>query len=149
MHAWISLVFSLSWTREHVYVCIFDVRSLHLSLPFSFKDRYIYLFAVFCLHVSLQARRGCRISLQMIVNHHVVAWNWTQDLWKSSQCSSPLFEPSLQPERSFILIPIDLQPSYRCVLSRVGGYRQLLCSRWLGTLNGTRYYCSYLCLSKR
>jgi hypothetical protein len=27
------------------------------------------------------------ISLQMAVSHHVVAGNWTQDLWKSSQCS--------------------------------------------------------------
>jgi hypothetical protein len=26
----------------------------------------------------------------MVVSHHVVAGNWTQDLWKSSQCSYPL-----------------------------------------------------------
>jgi hypothetical protein len=27
------------------------------------------------------------LELQMVVSHHVVAGNWTQDLWKSSQCS--------------------------------------------------------------
>jgi hypothetical protein len=26
----------------------------------------------------------------MFVSHHVAAGNWTQYLWKSSQCSSPL-----------------------------------------------------------
>jgi hypothetical protein len=26
----------------------------------------------------------------MVVSHHVVARNWTQYLWKSSQCSYPL-----------------------------------------------------------
>ena len=35
-------------------------------------------------------RRGHRIPLQMVVSHHVVAGNWTQDLQKSSQCSYPL-----------------------------------------------------------
>ena len=32
----------------------------------------------------------------MVVSHHVVAGNWTQDFWKNSQCSYPS-EPSLQP----------------------------------------------------
>jgi hypothetical protein len=26
----------------------------------------------------------------MVVSHHVASGNWTQDLWKSSQCSYPL-----------------------------------------------------------
>jgi hypothetical protein len=30
---------------------------------------------------------GIDFLLQMVVSHHVVAWNWTQDLWKRSQCS--------------------------------------------------------------
>jgi hypothetical protein len=29
---------------------------------------------------------GIVSSLQMVVRHHVVAGNWTQDLWKSSRC---------------------------------------------------------------
>jgi hypothetical protein len=35
-----------------------------------FKDLFI-MYTAFCLHVSLQARRGHRILLQGVVNHHV------------------------------------------------------------------------------
>jgi hypothetical protein len=70
----------------------------HMSLSFVSIDivylfRFICLFimhTVFCLHACLQARRGHQISLLMVVSHHVVAGNWTQDLWKSRQCSQPL-----------------------------------------------------------
>ena len=41
---------------------------------------------------------GINIPLQMVVSHHVVAGNWTQDLWKSSQCSYPLSHLSNPPE---------------------------------------------------
>jgi hypothetical protein len=56
--------------------------SLHLDLK---KKRFIvykYTVAVF-----RHTRRGHQISLQMVVSHHAVAGNQTQDLWKSSQCS--------------------------------------------------------------
>jgi hypothetical protein len=36
--------------------------------------------------VFRHTRRGQQISLQMVVSHHVVAGNWTQNLWKRSQC---------------------------------------------------------------
>ncbi|CAO2608126.1 hypothetical protein LEMLEM_LOCUS13668 [Lemmus lemmus] len=45
------------------------------------------MYTVFCLYVCLQARRRHQISLQMVVSHHVVAGNRTQNLWKNSQCS--------------------------------------------------------------
>jgi hypothetical protein len=35
-------------------------------------------------------RGGPQILLQMLVSHYVVAGNWTQDLWKKSQCSQLL-----------------------------------------------------------
>ena len=41
------------------------------------------MYTTFCPH----ARREHQISLQMLVSHHVVAENWTQELWKSSQCA--------------------------------------------------------------
>jgi hypothetical protein len=41
---------------------------------------YEYIVAIL-RHTS----RGQQIPLQMIVSHHVIAENWTQDLWKSSQ----------------------------------------------------------------
>ena len=52
---------------------------------FFFKDLfYVYKYTV---AVFRHTRRGHQIPLQMVVSHHVVAGNWTQDLWKSSQCS--------------------------------------------------------------
>jgi len=53
-----------------------------LSLKKKRKKEKIYTVAVF-----RHTRRGHQISLQMVVNHHVIAGIWTQDLWKSSQCS--------------------------------------------------------------
>jgi hypothetical protein len=52
----------------------------------------IYLFYV-CEYTAVlfrHTRRGHQIPLQMVVSHLVVAGNWTQALWKST-------EPSLQP----------------------------------------------------
>jgi hypothetical protein len=43
---------------------------------------YDYMVAVFRL-----TKRGHWIPIQMVVSHHVVAENSTQDLWKNSQCS--------------------------------------------------------------
>jgi hypothetical protein len=39
--------------------------------------------------------------IQMVVSHHVVAGNWTQDLLKSLQCSLTV-EPSLQSSLLFL-----------------------------------------------
>jgi len=36
--------------------------------------------------VFRHTRRGHQIPLQIVVSHHVVAWHWTQDLWRRSQC---------------------------------------------------------------
>jgi hypothetical protein len=59
---------------------------------YKFFKRFIYLFYVceYTVAVFRHARRGHQISLQIIVRHHVVAGNWTQDLQKSSQCTWPL-----------------------------------------------------------
>jgi hypothetical protein len=71
-----------------------------LCLFFFFK---IYLF-ILCIWVHCRCRQAhtrrehC-ISLQMVVSHHVVAGNWTQDLWKSSQVLLTT-EPSLQPQET-------------------------------------------------
>jgi len=59
---------------------------------FFFLKRFIYciLSTLYTVAVFMHTRRGHQIPLQMVVSHHVVAGNWTQDLWKSSQCSQPL-----------------------------------------------------------
>jgi hypothetical protein len=59
----------------------------------------MYLFNVYEYTVAVfrHTRRGRQISLQMVVSHHVVTGNWTQDLWKSTQPVLLTAEPSLQP----------------------------------------------------
>jgi len=58
----------------------------------------IYLFIIYKYTVAVfrHTRRGHQIPLQMVVSHHVVAGNWTQDLWKGSRVLLTT-EPSLQP----------------------------------------------------
>jgi hypothetical protein len=53
------------------------------------KQYSIYIFIVYEYNVAVfrHTRRRHKILLQMVVSHHVVAGNWTQDLWKSNQCS--------------------------------------------------------------
>ena len=53
-----------------VCVCVLKTYLFHL---------YEYTVAVF-----RHTRKGHWIPLQMVVSHHVVAGNWTRDLWKSS-----------------------------------------------------------------
>jgi hypothetical protein len=57
---------------EHGFVILKDLFSLCMWVHCS------------CLHTS---QRRHQIPLQMIVSHHVVSGNWTQDLWMNSQCS--------------------------------------------------------------
>ena len=57
----------------------------HLSSPSTFIFFFKYTVAI-----SRHTRRGHQIPLQMVMSHPVVAGNWTQDIWKSSQCSQPL-----------------------------------------------------------
>ena len=69
-----------------------ELRKCSAVLPMTwsfFKKLFIYLFNVYECTVAVfrHTRRGHRIPLQMVVSHHVVAGKWTQDLWKSSQCS--------------------------------------------------------------
>jgi hypothetical protein len=59
---------------------------LNVFLFFFFLE--IYLMYVSTLPLSSDTpEKKHQSSLQMVVNHHVVAENWTQDLWKSSQYS--------------------------------------------------------------
>ena len=53
------------------------------------KDLFIILHK-YTVADFRRTRRGRQISLWVVVSHHVVAGIWTQDLWKSSQCSYPL-----------------------------------------------------------
>jgi hypothetical protein len=80
--------FMLFIPRSWVYVSLSDTSDLK-----KIKDLLIVCMWVSC-H-SLQTWRGHRVLSQMAVSHRVVAGNWTQNLWKSSQHSTA--EPSLLP----------------------------------------------------
>jgi hypothetical protein len=73
-----------------------QLKKCHTGLPIarSFGGSFFFFkWLLFILYmwvhwgVFRHTRRGHQIPLQMAVSHHVVAGNWTQDLWKSSQCS--------------------------------------------------------------
>jgi hypothetical protein len=53
---------------------------------------YILIIYLFIMYTAscLPARRGHLISLQMVVSHHVVAQNWTQDLSVLNFWATPL-----------------------------------------------------------
>jgi hypothetical protein len=61
---------------------LFKIFQKDLSVCLSVYLLYEYTVAVF-----RHTRREHQISLQMVVNHYMVAEIWTQDLWKSIQCS--------------------------------------------------------------
>jgi hypothetical protein len=54
-----------------------------LFVCFVFKDLFT-IISKYTATVFRRTRRGCRISLRMVVSHHVAARIWTQDLQKSS-----------------------------------------------------------------
>jgi hypothetical protein len=55
-----------------------------LNILLLLKRFYVCEYTV---SVFRHTRREHQIPLQMVVSHQVVSRNWTQDLWKSSQCS--------------------------------------------------------------
>ena len=69
----------------------------------------------------------------MVVSHHVVAGNWPQNLWKSSQCSQPLSHLS-SPKKG--LISSYISTLYSIIKARAGKnwwqrpWRRS-CSSWL------------------
>ena len=54
-----------------------------LVLLLLFKTYLFYVYE-YTVAVFRHSRRGRQIPSQMVVSLHVVAGNWTQDLWKSS-----------------------------------------------------------------
>jgi hypothetical protein len=89
-------------------------------MPFFLFHLYEYTVAVF-----RHTRRGHLIPLQMVVNHHVVTGNWTQDLWKSKQPVLLTTEPSLQPTTWCLNIAYTLLKDHRWLTSS-----QLIYSSW-------------------
>ena len=62
-----------------------EKKSVILQIPLFLKIN-LFILCIWAHWHCLQThtRRGHQIPLQMVVSHHVVAGNWTQDLWRSS-----------------------------------------------------------------
>jgi hypothetical protein len=68
-----------------VSILLFSSKYSRKLLLLLLKIYWFYLYE-YTVAVFRHTWRGYQIPLQMVVSHHVVAINWTQDLWKSSQC---------------------------------------------------------------
>ena len=67
-----------------------DKTPMHIQNKGKYKKKKkmkFYLFLFIWVAVFRHTRRGHWIPLQMFVSYHATTENWTQDLWKSSQCS--------------------------------------------------------------
>ena len=99
---WPGAYHFLFWCKEGTYIsCVL--------VPVVFGFLKIYLFSYFMYEYTIaifrHTRRGYWTLLQMVVSHHVVAGDWTQDLWKSSQC----WARSPAPSSSFSLKVYDIR----------------------------------------
>jgi hypothetical protein len=54
-----------------------------LDLLIYFMYIYFYVYT-YLFYVFMHTRGGHQIPLEMVMSHHVITGNWTQDLWKSS-----------------------------------------------------------------
>ena len=73
--------FKQDWLKqEHVLFCF----KIYLSISYMW---------VHCYYLQTHIREY-QIPLQLVVSHNVVAGNWSQDLWKSSQPLSHLSTPA-------------------------------------------------------
>ena len=106
---WWDRVFLISFKAPPLLPCAEVIGTCCYTQHF-LKDLFIYSCVwVLCLHVWLYARRGHQIPLWMVMSHHVGAGNWTQDPWKSSQCSW-LLSYSLPPP-----LPLSFETGFHCV----------------------------------
>jgi hypothetical protein len=91
---WIPRAFFSFFVYLFVWFCFILVYLGFLCVCFLFFKIYLFMYVfIICKYsvaVFRHTRRGHQISSWMVVSHHVVAGIWTQDLWKSSQCSYPL-----------------------------------------------------------
>jgi Ca2+/Na+ antiporter len=86
------------WDKSlKIYLCIY---------VFIYVCMYLFIYHAQCsaCKYACTPEEGAKITLQMVVNHHVVAGNRTKDLWKRSQCSQLLSHLS-SPRQVLLLQP--------------------------------------------
>jgi hypothetical protein len=80
-----SIVWRFKWCFL-IFLALYNLNHLPTSCCINFLKIYLFYVYEYTVTVFRHTRRY-RIPLQMVVSYHVVAGNWTRDLWKSSQCS--------------------------------------------------------------
>jgi hypothetical protein len=102
----LKLTSSSGWPQSHrnpaltCYVLDSQVGSHHMGvcvLCYFLKKINSFIICKYAVAVFRHSRRGCQISLRMVVSHHVVAGIWTQDLRKSSRWSYLLNHLTIPP----------------------------------------------------
>jgi hypothetical protein len=92
--SWQSYALSRAWDKSQL-VAMVSPKQPYIPTP-GIKTKTFLCFCIFLnkfywyeytVAVFRHTRRGRQTPLQMVVSHHVFAGNWTQDLWKNSQCS--------------------------------------------------------------
>jgi hypothetical protein len=75
--------------HQFLHICSIDTHSycdgLYMLSPNSGNVRRLFHLYESTLLLSSDTRRGHQISLHMVVSHHVVAGNLTQELWENKQ----------------------------------------------------------------
>jgi hypothetical protein len=102
---------------------------------------YLFIICKYTVAAFRHSRRGHQIPLQMVVSCHVVAGIWTQDLWKSSQCSLTT-EPSLQP-------PIFCISSTSNYLANGSGWKMFAAcihDKWEEAKTFVPVFCEHICV---
>ena len=72
------------WLLTIMWLLGIKIRTSACSSSAPSGPRISLFLYISTLQLSSDTRRGCQISLQMVVSHHVVAGIYTQDLLKSS-----------------------------------------------------------------
>jgi len=79
----------LTYTYACLLVCLQDLLNIYFGAVEMFC-LHIYLYTKYVAGAHGGQKRTSdpsKLELQVVVSHHVVAGNWTQNLWKSNQCS--------------------------------------------------------------
>ena len=75
---------------------------VQLIIPYSFL-KGLFIICKYTVAVFRHTKREHQISLGMVVSHHVVSGIWTQDFWKSNQCS---YYWAISPAHSFLFLQL-------------------------------------------
>jgi hypothetical protein len=99
--------------------------SAHSGQPCSLQPKDLFIIILkYTIAYFRCTRRRRQISLRVVVSHHVVARIWTQDLWKSSQCSYPLSHLT-RPWNFICIFLVCIWSKHPVILQKMDNYSTL------------------------